>query len=74
MLLYSNKGKQYAIIGREEGKITIFDIQSSQIIATLQEAHNSRVDFLQPWDGEIKVLSCGKNTPISIYKILHQFG
>lgn len=51
ILLYSHKDKDYAIIGREEGKITIFDIQSSLIIATLQEAHNSKVDFLQPWEG-----------------------
>lgn len=72
MLLYCHKGKQYAIIGREEGKIAVFDIQSNEITANLHEAHNSKVEYLQPCElGETRVLSCGRNTPISIYKIVH---
>ncbi len=50
----------------------MFDIQSNQILATLQEQHNTRVEYLQPWEGETKILSCGKTTAVSIYKIIHQ--
>lgn len=70
ILLYHSNGKFYALLGRDEGKITIFDLQKNLIIATLQEGHNYRVEYLRFWEKGGKIFSSGRNTPISRYGIL----
>jgi hypothetical protein len=43
ILLLEANGKFYAVLGRDEGKISIFDLEKKSIIATLQDTHNNKI-------------------------------
>jgi WD40 repeat protein len=68
-LVLIRNGQLYAIMGREEGKIVVFDVEKQKILATLQETHNGRIEHLSLFKSNERLLVSGKNTNISIYKL-----
>jgi hypothetical protein len=72
VLLYHSRGRFFALLGRDEGKITIFDLQRSTISATLQEYHNSKVEFIRLWEDGNRIFCAGRNTPISKYLLVEE--
>ena len=70
VLLYHSRGRFFALLGRDEGKITIFDLQKNAITATLQEFHNGKAEFIRYWEDGNRIFCSGRTTPISKYLIM----